>query len=54
MALGLGEGGGFGGELAGLETAGGVEGNFELADEEVEAGEFGGGGRRELCFDAGG
>ena len=54
VALGFGEGSGFGLEVAGLGAAGGVEGNFELADEEVEAGEFGGGGRRELRFDAGG
>ena len=34
------------GDFFGLGAARGVEGDFELADEEVEAGEFGGGGRR--------
>ena len=46
VAVGFGEGGRLGGELAGLGAARGIEGDFELADEEVEAGEFGGGGRR--------
>ena len=54
VAVSFGEGGRLGGELAGLGAARGVEGSFELADEEVEAGEFGGGGRRQLRFNAGG
>ena len=41
MALGLGEGGGFGGELAGLETAGGVEGEFKVAEQQGEMIELG-------------